>query len=146
MRQVVGKNPRYAVKQAWTKVSGYSHLSFSSSRPREVTLSAQMNSYCNGQFEHQWHARIKERFAEACLELNCSRTIFIKHIEHIIRKLCGITKREELLVDLDEFRLVQLSRRAVLDETLVPLLQLFSVDWITNQRQQPATGDKDHSG
>lgn len=145
MRQSFVRDPRYAIKQAWTEVSCYLHLSFSSSRPREVTLSAQMNSYCNGQFEHQWHTRIKERFAEACLELDCSRTIFIKHIKNIIRKLCGITKREELLVNLDEFRLVQLSRRAVLDETLVPLLKLFSVDWIVKQRQQPTTGDRDHN-
>jgi hypothetical protein len=42
--------------------------------------------------------------------------------------LARVAKGEELLVDLDELLLVQLTRRAILDETLVPLLQLLLVN------------------
>lgn len=43
--------------------------------------------------------------------------------------MAGVTKGEELFVDLDELLLVELTRGAVLDEAFVPLLQLFLVDY-----------------
>lgn len=62
------------------------------------------------------------------LELDGPRSILIKYVEYVVRKLARIAKGEELLVDLDKLLLVQLTRRAVLDEALVPLLQLLLVD------------------
>jgi hypothetical protein len=62
------------------------------------------------------------------LELDGPRSILIKHVKYVVRKLARVTKGEELFVDLDKLLLVQLTRWAVLDEALVPLLQLLLVD------------------
>jgi hypothetical protein len=53
----------------------------------------------------------------------------IAYIKDIVGKLGRITKGEKLFVDLDEFLLVQSTGRAVLDETLVPGLELLLVDY-----------------
>lgn len=71
---------------------------------------------------------LRPLLSETHLELDGPRSILIKHVEYVVRKLARIAKGEELLVDLDELLLVQLTRRAVLDEALVPLLQLLLVD------------------
>lgn len=41
------------------------------------------------------------------------------HVEDIVCKLAGVTEREELPVNLLEFVLVQLARRAILEESFV---------------------------
>lgn len=46
--------------------------------------------------------------------------IFIKNIEDKGGKLCGISKREKLLVYLLKTHSIQLPTRAIFDETFVP--------------------------
>jgi hypothetical protein len=62
------------------------------------------------------------------LEFDSTRTILVKDVEDVVGKLAWVAKGEELLVNLDKLLLVQLTRRAVFDEPLVPLLQLLLVD------------------
>ena len=54
------------------------------------------------------------------LKFDAAVLILVEDIEDIVCKLGGVAKREELLVDLLELGLVQLSTRAILDKALVP--------------------------
>ena len=54
------------------------------------------------------------------LEIDSPVLVFIKHIEHIICKICGITKGEKLLIYPRELGPIQSARRTILAESFVP--------------------------
>lgn len=67
--------------------------------------------------------------ADKFLEVNGAVFVLVEHIEDVFGKRRRITEGEELFVNAAELLLVQCSGRAVLEETLVPLLQLLAVNY-----------------
>lgn len=85
-------------------------------------------------------ARGDGQCADKLLELDCPALVLVKDIKHILGKLARVAEREELAVDFPELwgesvraqasthiltLLVQLAAGAVLEESLVPLLELL---------------------
>ena len=58
--------------------------------------------------------------ANELFEVNGAVFILVEYVEDIICELARFSKWEELLIDLAEFRLVQLTRRTIFEETFVP--------------------------
>ena len=59
--------------------------------------------------------------ADELLEVDCPVLVLVKDIEHVFRECGWIAKGEELFVDLAELLLVELARRAVLEEPFIPV-------------------------
>ncbi len=52
--------------------------------------------------------------ANELLEVYMTILVLVEHVEHVVGKLAGVTKGEELLVYPTELGLIQLPRRTVL--------------------------------
>lgn len=62
--------------------------------------------------------------ADELLKVNLAAAIHIEDVKDVVREFSGVAQREEQLVYPSEFFLVQMARRKVLHEALVPVYQV----------------------
>lgn len=67
--------------------------------------------------------RCNTQGTDELLKIDGAVLVLVEDVEHIVGKLSGVTKGEELLIYPGEFRLVELTRGAVLEEALIPAPQ-----------------------
>lgn len=73
-------------------------------------------------------SRCHAECADELLKVDGAVLVLVENVEHVFCKRGRISKGEELFVDAAELLLVERSGWAVLEEALVPLLQLLPVD------------------
>jgi len=60
--------------------------------------------------------------ADEFLKVDCAVLVLVEDVENIVCELARVTEREELLVYVTKLGPVEVARRTVLEESLVPLL------------------------